>query len=506
MTALQTVNLGTAPDGTDGDPSRTAFTKVNSNVAVLQSQSALTSAVATVTAAQALTSALHVGKRVNINLASTGAINLPAASTCAADQVTLLRNVGATVVTLAITTGSGDTIALSRLNPGECALMDTDGVHAWNVLLRGRTNNDNETVNGNLSIGGAAYVSTAFFGTNGQASISSAGAYTGTTATYSGSVTVGGALTASDTTLAQQVGAQRILSWAVGSNKRWAFLTSGEAETGGNAGTNFLLARYSDAGVFLDAPITLARSTGAIVLSQRPMFGANSPWDSGNLVGPVTLAGAQVLTGTKTLPSPVLTGTTTVGNATNTTKMIVQGYGTGYGVGAQFSSTVDAGAVAISFTNFAGTAIGNIITSGSSTAFNTTSDYRLKSDLKPIEDALESLLRLKFYNGVYTSHPDDRVDFAIAHELQAEIPYAVTGEKDAMGDWFPVYREGYDPLNVQPGDVVSVYQTISPQGVDYSKLVPRLGAALQEVAIDARALRSEVSALTARLAAIELAK
>ncbi|MBR8219937.1 hypothetical protein [Burkholderia vietnamiensis] len=156
MTALQKINQGTAPAGSDGDTVRSAFSKVNSNVDVLNTQAALTSS-AVITAAQALTNA-HVGKRVSINLATAGVINMPAAATCAADNVILLRNVGTTIATLAITTGSGDTVSLSKLNPGETALMDTDGVHAWNVLMRGRTNSDNEVVNFNLSVGGSLTV------------------------------------------------------------------------------------------------------------------------------------------------------------------------------------------------------------------------------------------------------------------------------------------------------------------------------------------------------------
>jgi len=154
MSSLAKVLLGTAPLGTDGDPVRTAFTKANSNVDVLNAQAALTSAGAPITAAQALTAAAHLGKRVNIALAAAGTINLPAASTCAADSVILLRNTGTTVVTLAITASSGDTVALSKLNAGESALMDTDGVHAWTVLMRGRTNSDNEVVNGNCTVNG----------------------------------------------------------------------------------------------------------------------------------------------------------------------------------------------------------------------------------------------------------------------------------------------------------------------------------------------------------------
>jgi len=154
MTSLVKMNLGTPPTAVDGDTNRDANAKSNSNVDVLNAQATLTSAAAVITAAQALTVGAHIGKRVNISLPSAGVINLPAAATCAADQVTLLRNVGTTVVTLAIATGSGDTVALSKLNPGETALMDVDGVHTWSVLMRGRTNSDNETVNGNCTVNG----------------------------------------------------------------------------------------------------------------------------------------------------------------------------------------------------------------------------------------------------------------------------------------------------------------------------------------------------------------
>jgi hypothetical protein len=230
MTALLKVNLGTPPTGVDGDTSRDANSKANSNVDVLNTQATLTSSPAVITVAQALTAAAHIGKRVNISLAAAGIINLPAASTCLADQVTLLRNIGTSIVTLAIATGSGDTLALSRLNPGETALLDTDGVHAWSVLVRGRANSDNEVVNGNCAVGGnetvggtLAVTGAASFGSTGQVTISAAGAYSGVGAGYSGDVTVGGKL-----------------------------------------------------GV-----------TGAAAFTVRPTFNSNTPWDSGNLPKPM---------------------------------------------------------------------------------------------------------------------------------------------------------------------------------------------------------------------------
>jgi hypothetical protein len=194
LTALVTVNQGTPPAGSDGDTVRAAFTKVNSNVTVLQTQAALTLGP-TITTAQALTAA-HVGKRININLSTAGVVNLPSAATCLVDSVILLRNTGTTIVTLAITTGSGDTVALSKLNPGEAALMDTDGVHAWSVLMRGRTNSDNETVNGNCTVNGNETVG---------GTLNVTGASTLASVTVTGNATVGSLILPDGTSLATAV-------------------------------------------------------------------------------------------------------------------------------------------------------------------------------------------------------------------------------------------------------------------------------------------------------------
>jgi hypothetical protein len=174
MGNLQKVNLGVIPDGAGGDDARTAFNRHNSNVDVLSAQATLTSAP-TITAAVALTAA-HIGKRVNIALASAGTVNVPPANAAVADSVVLLRNIGATLVTLAVAATSGDTLAISKLNPGESVVLDTDGIHAWSVLVRGRSNADNESVVGNLSVGGGlSALGASAFGSAGQVTISDVG-------------------------------------------------------------------------------------------------------------------------------------------------------------------------------------------------------------------------------------------------------------------------------------------------------------------------------------------
>ena len=53
------------------------------------------------------------------------------------------------------------------------------------------------------------------------------------------------------------------ISWRTADSQRWNFNKSG-AESGGNAGSNLSLFRYSDAGSYLGNPLTLNRATGNI--------------------------------------------------------------------------------------------------------------------------------------------------------------------------------------------------------------------------------------------------
>ncbi|WP_174907977.1 tail fiber domain-containing protein [Burkholderia diffusa] len=156
MANLQKANLGTPPAGVGGDDQRAANTKFNANVDVLNAQAAIVSAVP-ITSNQALGDA-HIGKRVSINIAAGGTVKLGRAAQYAADSVVWLVNIGAKRVLLAPGDGSGDTVGLSGLNPGEAAVFDTDGVKTWRVLMRGRASGDDESINGALSVGGTLSV------------------------------------------------------------------------------------------------------------------------------------------------------------------------------------------------------------------------------------------------------------------------------------------------------------------------------------------------------------
>jgi hypothetical protein len=99
---------------------------------------------------------------------------------------------------------------------------------------------------------------------------------------------------------------------------------------------------------------------------------------------------------------------------------------------------------------------GSITTNGVNTAYNTSSDYRLKEDLKEY-NGLNIISKLKTYDFKWK---DTNIrDYGVmAHELQEVLPNYVNGDKDAIND------DG----------------TIKTQGVDYSKIVPVLVKAIQE--------------------------
>lgn len=99
---------------------------------------------------------------------------------------------------------------------------------------------------------------------------------------------------------------------------------------------------------------------------------------------------------------------------------------------------------------FGGTQVGSITTNGSATAFNTTSDYRLKTVHGQDDGSL--LSKVPVYNAAWKHAPSERQPMILAHELQAIAPFAVTGTKDAVDD------DGQPVM----------------QQVDYNALVPAL--------------------------------
>jgi hypothetical protein len=162
-------------------------------------------------------------------------------------------------------------------------------------------------------------------------------------------------------------------------------------------------------------------------------------------------SGGNVLIGTTSGSGKLVVRNTTSGDCL---QVLATSGGTGYyyaagqstGFAAYFVSTGEAGSITLS---------------GSSTSYNTSSDYRLKQDLKEF-NGLSLISEIKTYD--YEWKTDHKRSYGvIAHELQAILPQAVTGEKDGE----------------------------RMQGVDYSKIVPVLVKSIQELKAELDTLKNK---------------
>jgi len=116
---------------------------------------------------------------------------------------------------------------------------------------------------------------------------------------------------------------------------------------------------------------------------------------------------------------------------------------------------------------------GRIQINNNSTDFVTSSDYRIKENETLISDGITRLKQLKPYRFNFKKSPSTTRDGFFAHEVQSVVPEAVTGTKDEVDS---------------DGNMMV-------QGIDKSKLIPLLTAALQEEVAKREALEARVAAL-----------
>jgi hypothetical protein len=105
-----------------------------------------------------------------------------------------------------------------------------------------------------------------------------------------------------------------------------------------------------------------------------------------------------------------------------------------------------------------GNTIGQVVAanSGAGVTYTTSSDYRLKTDLRNFS-GLDLVNKIKTYDFAWKAN-NSRMYGVMAHELQEILPYMVVGKKDA----------------------VDANGKMVPQGVDYGILTPILVKAIQE--------------------------
>ena len=173
--------------------------------------------------------------------------------------------------------------------------------------------------------------------------------------------------------------------------------------------------------------------------------------------------------------------------------------------------------------NRQGGVVGGITVGTGSTAFNTSSDYRLKEDEKTITDAIDVVKKLKPYNFKWIK-AGTRMDGFFAHEVDEVLDYVVTGDKDAVitkkncvldkdgnvifenvpkENWENRRNDSDSGEHSPPGETtypsdstwVESKVDVDPQQMDNAKLVPILTAALQESITKIETLETKVKAL-----------
>lgn len=170
----------------------------------------------------------------------------------------------------------------------------------------------------------------------------------------------------------------------------------------------------------------------------------------------------------------VLIGRSTISSLDNVAGTYISGDGTmaiqRSGTCATFNRFTSDGGVLVFRRQ--GTAVGSVSVATSTTAYNTTSDYRLKENVAPMTGALATVSALKPCTYTWKADGSQGQGF-IAHELAEVVPDCVTGEKDAVdAEGNPEY-----------------------QGIDTSFLVATLTAAIQEQQAIITQLQADVAEL-----------
>ncbi len=229
---------------------------------------------------------------------------------------------------------------------------------------------------------------------------------------------------------------------------RWAMqLGDATAEAGSNAGSNFGINRYNDAGTYIDTTLQIARSNGAIN-ANAPSLSLNSPASSIFLVNKAAVTGQSEVRGTR---AAVARWGLVLGDSNPET---------GSQTGSHF---------AIQRYNYAGTFIdqplyilrttAQMVVSGDSPAKPTagqwvaSSDKRIKRSIRSYAKGLAEILRLRPVSFKFRPEtgrdPDKRHVGMIAQDVREVMPEMIFDMPFKEKDVDLPDALGFDPTNIQ---------------------------------------------------------
>jgi hypothetical protein len=118
-----------------------------------------------------------------------------------------------------------------------------------------------------------------------------------------------------------------------------------------------------------------------------------------------------------------------------------------------------------------GSAIGDVTTNGTSVAYNTTSDERLKENIRPSAKGLNEVMKIQVRDYNFKSQPGQNETGFIAQQLYTILPNVVA-------------KGGEDPAK-------------QPWSVDYRRVTPLLTRAIQEQQVEIGVLKKRLKVLEA---------
>ena len=189
----------------------------------------------------------------------------------------------------------------------------------------------------------------------------------------------------------------------------------------------------------------------------------------------------------------VLIGTTVSTGTPASGMVLVPGSAGQTGIYLGHANGTTTGAFYAGFCYNAGT-IGSITQTGTTAVlYNTTSDYRLKSNVVPVTTGLSVINQLNPVNFTWISDNESDTGF-LAHEFQTVIPRAVTGTKDAtIEEEYEVTPAVKDEQgNITTPAVMGTRTVPVYQQMDNSGAVPYLVAAIKELSAQVTALQAKV--------------
>ncbi|WP_434774703.1 hypothetical protein [Pseudomonas oryzihabitans] len=257
---LQTVNFGSASDGSQGDTARAAFGKLNANF------------TDTTNAASRLVG-LASGNILEVGALGLGAdaLNYSGADLNNAPLGSYSRFEGtqanaSTYNFPTVTTTTSSLVAFEAITFGQGGSASRTVQIASEVFGvsggRGRTfvrvkHDTNWFPWRELAFNGAAATFTSMLLTS--------------------TLTLTGESAAAMVALNGAAGQFRYLSFRTAGSSRFDFGINPDAESGGNAGSSLVVSRYSDAGVYIDQPFRIDRATGETRLSRASSSGPFRP-------------------------------------------------------------------------------------------------------------------------------------------------------------------------------------------------------------------------------------